>query len=236
MAFGSGIPSSSVRLLVDDSSFLDLAMTGSLGMIDRADGSSLPRPPSQQKSPAHYLVLINRRSGVPLAVCALKSHHGPPVVRIYATKSRVIGQQPAASTAGLGLNWTDSLPLFAWAEFATEGEFPMPARYSLYMASGSDGRFEKEPSYRASHHRTGSPDMFVVGRTQTETEYQGCALLSMESSSDGDSYLSLSVSRGIDPALMICFAAIVDETVEKIMRLHCELKAKKTTWLPSSIS
>jgi len=230
VAFGSGIASSSIRLSANDSSFLDLAITGSLGLIDRGTGNSVSHFPSQQKIPSHYLVLINRRSGVPLAVCALKSHHGPPVVRIFATKSRVVGQRPAASTEDLGLTWTASYPLFAWAEFTTEGEFPMPARYSLYMASGSEGRFEKEPSYRASHMRTGSPDISMVGRTQTETDYSGCALFSVasdESNGNGEPFLSLSISRGIDPALMICFAAIVDETVEKTMRLHCELNTRK---------
>lgn len=228
VAFGSGISSSTIRLLANDSSFLDLAITGSLGLIDRGGASSRPKSsPSRQKSPSHYIVLIHRRSGVPLAVCALKSHHGPPVVRIYATKSRVVGQRPAASTEQLGLNWIDSpYPLFAWAEFTTEGEFPMPVRYSLYMASGSDGHFEKEPSYRASHPSTGSPDIAMVGRTQTETDYTGCALFSVvsdDSQDDGEPFFSLSISRGIDPALMICFAAIVDETIEKTMRVNCDM-------------
>ena len=35
------------------------------------------------------------------------------------------------------------------------------------------------------------------------------------------------ISRGIDPALMICFAAIIDETLENTMRLNCELSARK---------
>jgi hypothetical protein len=217
--------------MADSSFFMDLAITGSLGLVERSaeTASALPSSSSRAKCPSHYIVLINRRSGVPLAVCALKSKHGPPVVRIYATKSRVIGQRPAASTEELGLTWTDSYPLFAWAEFTNEGEFPMPARYSLYMASGSDGRFEKEPSYRASHQTTGSPDVFMVGRTQTETDFKGCAILSMVSdeSSNEEPYMSLSMSRGVDPALMICFAAIIDETLEKAMRLNCELSAKK---------
>ncbi len=227
--YGSGVSSSPVRLMADSSYFMDLAVTGSLGLVARAHNvTSSPNSSSKAKSPSHYIVLINRRSGVPLAVCALKSKHGPPVVRIYATRSRVIGQRPAATTEELGLTWTDSYPLFAWAEFTTEGEFPMPARYSLYMASGSDGRFEKEPSYRASHRTTGSPDITMVGRTQTETVFKGCAIFSMISDeNDGDPYVSLSISRGIDPALMICFAAIIDETLENTMRLNCELSARR---------
>jgi hypothetical protein len=69
----------------------------------------------------------------------------------------------------------------------------------------------------------------MVGRTQTETEYSGCALLSMVADEQNDEppFLSLSISRGIDPALLICFAAIVDESMEKTMRLHCELNTRK---------
>lgn len=231
VGFGSEIPSSPVCLLADGSAFMDLAITGSLGLVDQKSGQGSPAAVSsaKQKNPEHYIVLINQRSSVPLAVCALKALHGPPVVRIYATKQRVVGQKPAASTGDLGLTWTDSYPLFAWAELTTEGEFPMPTSYSIYMASGSGGRFEKEPSYRASHQIIGSPDISIVGRTQTETEYSGCALLSIVSDeqSDEQPFLSLSIARGIDPALLICFAAIVDETMEKTMRLHCELKKKK---------
>ena len=231
VGFGSGVTSSPICLLADGSTFMDLAITGSLGLVDRKSwkGSPVAGSPAKQKSPEHYIVLINQRSGVPLAVCALKSRHGPPIVRIYATTKRVVGQKPAASTGDLGLTWSDSYPLFAWAEFTTEGEFPMPTYYCLYMASGLSGRFEKEPSYRASHQITGSPDISVVGRTQSETEYSGCALLSIVSDekSDVKPFLSLSISLGIDPALLICFAAIVDETMEKTMRLHCELHRKK---------
>ena len=68
----------------------------------------------------------------------------------------------------------------------------------------------------------------MVGRTQTESEYRGCALFSVVADESGDEpYLSLSIARGIDPALLICFAAIVDETIEKTMRLHCELNTKQ---------
>jgi hypothetical protein len=231
VGFGSGVPSFPVCLLADNSVFMDLAITGSLGLVDRNSGPASPEAAScgEQKRPEHYIVVINRRSGFPLAVCALKSRNGPPIVRIYATKQRVLGQRPVASTGDLGLTWTDSYPLFAWAECVTEGEFPLPTHYSLYMASGSAGRFEKEPSYLASHLITGSPDITVVGRTQAETDYGGCALLSMVADEQNREppFLSLSISRGIDPALLICFAAIADETMEKTIRLHCELNTRK---------
>jgi hypothetical protein len=222
----SGIRSWPVKFLVDESSFMDLAMTGSLGLVDR--GVALT-PSTTRKPPEHYLVLMNRRSGVPLAVCALKSKYGEPVVRIYATKQRVIGQHPATSTGSLGLDWSDSYPLFAWAEFNAEGEFPLPVRYSVYMSSGSAGRFEKEASYRAYHKTVGSPDIMVVGRTETEDQFKGCATLSLKRDEADHSlhFACLSLSHGIDPALLICFAAIVDETMERTMRLQCDVSRQR---------
>jgi len=222
----SDVPSWPVKYLVDESAFMDLAIVGSLGLVDR--GATSPSK-LNKKAPEHYLVLMNRRSGVPLAVCALKSPYGEPVVRIYATKQRVFGQHPAASTSTLGLDWSDPYPLYAWAEFTAEGEFPLPVRYSMYMASGSDGRFETEPSYRASHKTVGCPDIMVVGRTETEKEFRGCALLSLQADTINDElhFASLSLSRGIDPVLLICFSAIVDETMERTMRLQCDVSRRR---------
>jgi hypothetical protein len=79
--FGGGPPSSPIRLMVTDSPFMDLAVTGSLGLVNRPRSRPLmSSPPRKQlKSPAHYIVLLNRRSGIPLAVCALKAAStGPP--------------------------------------------------------------------------------------------------------------------------------------------------------------
>lgn len=237
VCFGSAISSFPVLLLADNSAFMDLACSGSLGLVDRKLGPGISS--KKQKSPEHYIVLMNQRSGVPLAVCALKSIHGPPTVRIYATKQPVVGQDPVASTSNLGFSWTDSYPLFPWAELRVEGEFPM-AVYSLHMASGSEGKFEKEPSYRAFHpkvgdssdHATGPPDISVavIGRTASEKEYSGAALLSFESEGQSEPFILLSVAGGIDPALMICFASILDETTERTMRLQCDISKKMTLW------
>jgi len=224
-----GVQSSPVLLDVDGSSFLDLAVSGSLGLVDRSNGVEDPptvTPSSRQKSPKHYIVLLNRRSGIPLAVCALKSPNGPPVVRIFATKPRVPGQRQAASTLQLGLNWVANYPLYTWAEFTIEGGYKTPMQYSLYMATGSNGVFEKKPSYLGYHSENASPDIMVSGRTP-EKDYKGCAVLSIKTDEaegpDNDAFFSLAVSRGVDPALFICFAAIVDETIEKNMRLQCEM-------------
>ena len=87
--FGAILPSSPIRLLASDSVFLDLAMSGSLGLVSRVRRKVSPKPRDNQKTPDHYTVLLNRRSGIYLAVCALKSPTGPSVVQIYSTKQRV---------------------------------------------------------------------------------------------------------------------------------------------------
>lgn len=225
--FGEGPPSSPIRLMVTDSLFMDLAVTGSLGLVNRPRSRPLmSSPPRKQlKSPANYIVLLNRRSGIPLAVCALKAASTvPPVVRIYTTKRRVFGQRPAASTRKLGLDWSESLPLYTWAEIVTEGKHPDAVKYSIFMASGSDGRFEDTPSYRATHHASGSPVIRMVGRTERDAAHTGCAVISLSQDEDATDengvFFHLSIARGIDPALVICFAAFLDEVVEKAMRLR----------------
>lgn len=255
IVFGFTTPSSTVYLSHDDTPFLDLAITGSLGLIDRprtdgslspvlsgGSGTATPRSAksdgtetseaAHQKNPHHYLILVNRRSGVPLAVCALKSPHGSPVVRIYVTKPRVPRQKPAACTADLGLP-PPSLPLYGWAEFVMEGDFPQPVRYLVYMSAGSEGKFEKDPSYRGSHATMGSPasEIRIVGRTGSEKTYKGCCVVSLQAGGDEgrckEPYFSLSISRGVDPALFICLTAIIDETMEHTMKMQCDAHARK---------
>jgi hypothetical protein len=250
-----------VRFFLNDSIFMDLAVTGSLGLVERETRprrsgrhgnpgyTGTPECPDvelpHRKSPDHYIVLLHRRSGSPLAVCALKAAtSGPPTVRIYATKQRVISQRSVASTEQLGLNWSDTTyPLYAWAEMVATHQNNMKSfRYDLFMAAGSEGRFEPEPSYCASPSEPSSLTIHVVGRTESEESYTGCAIFSLESKKsnanqlvdsdddDADSddhandepFFRLSIARGIDPALMICLAAIIDEIMEKSMRIQCE--------------
>jgi hypothetical protein len=217
------VPSTDVNFLANDSVFMDLAITGSLGLIPRHQRSR-PTPPAKnnQKSADHYVVLMNRRSGVPLAVCALRAGDGPPIVRMYATKPRAFGQRQAATTKQLGLDWTDSLPLYSWAEIVTEGEFPQPVHYSIYMSSGSDGRFSAWPSYRAAFLANGSPDIKLVGKTDSEHFDTGCALLTIRAKENGEEpCFQVSIAQGVDPALLICFTAVVDELLECSMRSQC---------------
>ena len=226
LEFGKSPPSAPVRLLATDSVFLDLAITGSLGLVvnkRRTRGAHMDR--QLMKRPDQYTVLLNRRSGIPIAVCALKTpNKGPPIVRIFTTQQRVFGQNEAATTDQLGLNWAQgSLPLYPWAEIVTEGEYPEQVRYSIFLTTGWQGEFEDSPSYHASHVSPGSPEVRVMGRTEREEKHSGCAVFTLcqaptQCGSDDDVFWKVSIARGIDPALMICFAAFVDEAMEKTMR------------------
>ncbi|KAG7369780.1 hypothetical protein IV203_027526 [Nitzschia inconspicua] len=244
--FGALPPSTSVKCSVTSEPFLDLAITGSLGLVPRNGGHSKPSSScessrgflihSKLKSPDHYVVLINRRSGIPLAVCAMKAGAGPPIVRIYATRPRIYGQRPAATTKHLGLEWAKDLPLFAWSEVVSEGEFSNKMKFSMFMANGSQGRFSTQPSYEATLDGTfDHPLIQIVGRTEMERSSTGCALISIRADEHVDSnnrndpevHFHMDLAQGIDPALMICFAAIADEVIEKSMRTQCKEHAQR---------
>lgn len=85
IGFGAAPPSSPVRLLVTQTVFMDLAVTGCFGLVDRKRTGSEQRHQQQPsslrrrrlKSPDEFLVLLNRRSGVPIAVGALKAQTIP---------------------------------------------------------------------------------------------------------------------------------------------------------------
>ncbi|KAL3945307.1 MAG: hypothetical protein SGBAC_000583 [Bacillariaceae sp.] len=230
-AFGPASPLSSIYHSTTNAPFMDLGFTGSLNLVSRSATSSrahLPEP--NQKNPDHYLVLVNRRSGVPIAVCARKMGSGkPPVVRIYATKRRVFGQLAAASTEQLGLDLGANLPLYPWAEIVTETMYPNPLTFSIYMSAGSDGRFAATPSYNA--HLTTDPEPIIKlsGKTDAERQASGSALISLRVA-DGENgkskvFFSIDVSQGIDPTLVLCFAAVLDEILEVSMFLQCQARS-----------
>ena len=222
--FESTRSSNSVYYSTTGDPFLDLAFTGSLGLVPRTE-----RPPRRvassrhnQKSPDHYIVLINRISGTPIAVCSQKADStSKPIVRIYATKRRVFGQRPAATTVQLGLDWGGNLPLFAWAEIVTDSMFPNPLQFSMYMASGSDGRFATHPTFLASFEDHGESVIKIVGRTDMERASTGCALISLQVYGDS-TFFEMGIASGIDPSLVMCFTAVMDEIIEKSMRLQCQ--------------
>jgi hypothetical protein len=228
LEFGSGPFSSPIRLLATNSVFLDLSITGSLGLARTQRRPRCTLGKRGLKTPDQYIVLMNRRSGVPLVVCALKASamDSPPIVRFYTTKQRINGQDAVTTTQKLGLKWCKSLPLYTWAEVVTEGTYPDRVRYSIHVAIHKSGKFEILPSYRAIHLHPGSPDILVVGKTEREKAHFGCAALSLcrdDNAVKEDTFLKVSICRGIDPALLICFAAFIDENMEATMKQYLKL-------------
>ena len=186
-------------------SFLGLALGGSLGLASLGVSS----PSNYEKD---YLILRDSSTGVPLAVCALKSPHKEPVVRIYATKPCIRSQISAGSSSDIGIVGP-SVDLFAFAEFRTEGSFPYPMRYALYFSSGEEGKYEPDPKYKGSHPVPGLPNVTFVGRPGRDPTYRGCCLLTTKESKEyiNQSNCQISISKGIDSALFVCIAAIIDE-------------------------
>jgi hypothetical protein len=192
-----------IMFSTNEESFLGLRLTGSLGLFGFDDHSS-----------SHYekdYLILRDSKGIPLTVCALKSPHEPPVVRIYATKPCIKGQISAGSSDFIAIAGPN-VDLYAFAEIRTEGSFPYPVRYNVYLSAGQAGMYEKDPKYKGSHPVPGSSDITFVGRWGKELTYRGCCLLTVDSEEDAnESYFQLSLSKGIDPALFICLAAIIDE-------------------------
>eukprot|EP00980_Cylindrotheca_fusiformis_P011803 scaffold2816_cov121-Cylindrotheca_fusiformis.AAC.19 len=224
----SSRPLKAVVQAITNTVFMDLAFTGSLGLVKRDSSTKATASGSYRKSPDHYIVLLNRRSGVPIAMCAKKvdASGAPPIVRIYATKRRVFGQRPAASTDQLGLDWGGSLPLYPWAEIVTVSMFPRPLKFHIYMSSGSDGCFFPQPSFEAILSHGQEPIITVAGRTDAERQVSGSALISLEVTKDENGkngvFFNIDVAQGIDPSLVMCFTAVIDEVVEKSMSLQCQ--------------
>lgn len=264
LEFGRGPPSTPIYILATGSVFLDLAVTGCLGLANRRNiapfdiyGDRLEPPFLLQQqavpSPSHYLVLMNRRSGAPIAVAALKkdSSTGSPIARLFATKKRLLTQRQAATTRQLGLDWwqdvttllsepesnnsSSTLPLYTWAELVTQGRYPGRVKYSMFLATGSDGHFEAVPRYTAIHESSTSPEIQVLGRTDDRLGHrQPVAVLSLcagrnseddedsSKSTSSDIFFRISVARGMDPALMIVFCSMVDEMLELSMQTQLQ--------------
>jgi len=218
------IHSEAIKMMInDDTNFLDLGMMGSLGLVRHFKVADTGQ---RLKSPNHYKVLLNRRSGVPIAICTLlkKSECGssPLMIQIFTVKKRFDSQKPISSTEKLGLRWCrQSYPLYTWAELSIQGKYPNPVEYSLYI-SNNNNEFDKkdDPSYKAFHRTIGSPELVVVGKTSSENKLTGVAIISFQFNEQED-YFSISIAKGIDPALILCLAGIVDETIEKSMRTEC---------------
>jgi hypothetical protein len=250
--YGSMPPIRPVICPVTNESFFDLATTGCLGLVPREQDHKALKSSRRQlrdhyeKSPDHCIVLINKRSGSPLAVCALKATSGSPVVRIYATRQMSFAQKPTATTRQLGLDWADDLPLYTWAEVKSEGDYLDEISFTVFMVKRFDGCFSSQPSYKASFggHATDdngavrSPVIKMVGRTENERQMSGCALIWIQaekvttrthSEHASDLSFRIHLAQGIDPAFLICFTAIVDEILEKAMRMRCQNHRRRLT-------
>lgn len=220
----------SVRFSSSRSMFMNLNIQGSLGLLTGLEGDSsgniniheASTSPSRNKGSSllsKQLVVLDRSSRSPVAVCTLKSRYGPPVVLIHSPKPSLFCQAPST-----GIKF-EGRALYPWAEFRVEGEFPLPVRYSVHLAIGND-RFNSEPSYRGSHLKVGSPDISVVGKTDTESSMRGCAIITLGRGNKPNDRFYISIAKGVDPSLFLCFAAIVDETLEHTMRAQF-LNSKK---------
>lgn len=245
---GSIPPVVPVKCSVTNELFLNLAITGCLGLVPREQDHDALKTHRRQlrhdseKSTEHCIVLIDTSSGSPLAVCVKKETSGSLAVRIYATRQMAFAQKPTATTHQLGLEWTDDVPLYAWAEVNPNGEFPDEIQFTVCVVRRLDGCFSSEPNYEAAidGHATDhsgvvrSPVIKMVGRTDNERIMSGCALISMQvdettstsSKNDPDLFYNIHIAQGIDPALLICFTAIVDEILEKAMRLRYNHETK----------
>ena len=213
---GPGPASRPIGLLVSGLSFMDLAIAGSLGLTK----TSTKRKHIKVRAPDRFLVLMNRQSGVPLAVCAkeIASESGTPNIRIFSTSRRMYAQPHAATTRQLGLDWCSSQSLYSWAEIATKGTYPDKVTYTIFLATGSDGMFEALPTFKATHDPS-TPAEILVSRWNDRTDtYTGCAVFSLSRDAEENVFFRLAIMRGIDPALMLCFAAIIDEGLAKVMR------------------
>jgi hypothetical protein len=94
--FGGGPPSSPIRLMVTDSPFMDLAVTGSLGgttVHSRDLSCPVHPPPRKQQEFAHYIVLLESSIGYSTGCLRFESRiDWTAVVRICTTKRRVFGR------------------------------------------------------------------------------------------------------------------------------------------------
>eukprot|EP00978_Attheya_sp_CCMP212_P016901 scaffold44608_cov27-Attheya_sp.AAC.1 len=146
---------------------------------------------------------------------------------MYATKPRSAGQRRAATTADLGLSQTDetSLPLYAWAELVVMNLESVTdvsnVQYKLYFFSKHGTCEEERPAFWG-RHTSGSNGLAIdwIGRTDGETRDAGCGQISINHRNQ----FSVKVARGIDPAPLLCVAAIVDELMEYRLRRACKIK------------
>ena len=223
---------SPVLLAVDESSFLDIVVHGSLGLVDNKRSSSASG--KARRKLKDYLIIGKRQTDCPLLVCALKSRKGKPVVRIFSAKPRTPLQEASIESDKLGIT-TDSYPLYAWAELRTEGSFPdANTKYFLHESTGDINQFHKTPLFTASHESAGSTELNifvqrVVGKGYSKDPLH-CARSVVRSDSkmcEQETNYMISIVKGVDFANILSMVAIIDELTEFTMRKKCAMQAWK---------
>ncbi len=224
--------SRALNIVVDDSPFLDLAVSGSLGLIDRKRSIGPQHVEAGKRK--DFVVLGNKKTGVPVAVCALKSSKGRPVVRIYTTKPRIESQEPVVHTNMLGMT-EKALPLYTWAELRMRGDFPDEnTKYYLHAATGVKSQFHKCPVSIACHTSPGSTELNIFsqkpGEEGTNALLALCARIVVRTESirrmQETNYV-ISANKGMDIANAVYMTIIIDELMEFMMRKKCAMQAWK---------
>ena len=133
------LPSTLVKCPVTNESLFDLAIIGCLGLVPREENHNPLRSSRRQLRHLHEnssedcIVLMDKKSGSPLAVCAMKGTLGSNVVRIYYTRQIAFAQKPTTTTQRLGLDWVDDLPLYTYAEVTSQGDFPDKMNFTVFV-------------------------------------------------------------------------------------------------------
>mmetsp|Transcript_12614 Transcript_12614/g.25250 ORF Transcript_12614/g.25250 Transcript_12614/m.25250 type:complete len:371 (+) Transcript_12614:245-1357(+) len=195
------------RVCSEKEDFPRLSLSGSLG-FDK--DTSL-----RNCSKGDFITLLDEESQKPLTICVLINPYAQPVIHIYSMKPRVEGQKPCSA-----MRRKYPLPVYRWASVEIEGQFPLPVRYSIFLAEKND-IFQKEPSFVARHSDVGSLEVLVSGRTEKETKMKGCCIINLK-----DSFLHLTISPGVDPAIFVCLSAIIDEYMKEIILRLLEQRCK----------
>jgi len=191
----------------EEEDFPRLSLSGSLGF----DKDTSLRNCSKKD----FITLLDEESQKPLTICVLINPYAQPVIHIYSMKPRVEGQKPCSA-----MRRKYPLPVYRWASVEIEGQFPLPVRYSIFLAEKND-IFQKEPSFVAKHSDVGSLEVLVSGRTEKETKMKGCCIINLM-----DSFLRLTISPGVDPAIFVCLGAIIDEYMKEIILRLLEKRCK----------
>lgn len=167
--------------------------------IKTADGTEFLQITGRVFTMRDRMVLYSA-AGAPLAVIMRMMFTIVPAFYIYAFKPRVQGQRESGEVE-------DNRPLYSWAMVEKEVCTCMQKRYTLHMAVGNDNF---RPAYTAE-----TPGGMTPGFT-VQKGGKGCCHVDREMFQwEFANMYAVTISPGIDPALMVCFTAIQDEMKEE---------------------